>query len=112
MSKIGTYSALVGVNLVYACEAIFTKLAAEQEPLSMLYFLCLAGAFGVMAVYAVLWQQILKRMPVGDAYMFKGTSLIFVLLFSALLFHEGITWTNVIGACLIVGGIALYAKVE
>lgn len=112
MSKVGTYCALVGVNFIYACEAIFTKLAALQEPLSLAYFFCLGGAFSVMAIYAVLWQQILKRMPVGDAYMFKGTSLIFVLLFSALLFHEGITWTNIAGACMIIGGIAAYAKVE
>ena len=64
----------------------------------------------VLGVYAVLWQQILNRMPVSDAYMFKGTSLIFILILSFIFFGEAITVTNIIGAALIIGGIALNAK--
>lgn len=110
MNKVSTYCALVGLNFIYACEAIFTKLAALQEPLSFEYFLCLGGAFCVMGVYAILWQQVLKRIELSTAYMFKGTSLIFVLLLAALLFGESITWTNIMGALMIIGGITLFAK--
>lgn len=106
------YSILVGVNFVYACVSIAMKAASVQEPLTMPYFICLVCAFCGMAVYALLWQQVLKRIPVGDAYMFKGTSLIFVLLFSVFLFDEGISATNVLGACIIIGGIVLYARAE
>ena len=105
-----TYLALVGVNLVYACTSIFTKMASRQEMLSWPYLLWIAGAIGVMGVYAILWQQVIKRMPLSTAYMFKGTSLIFVLLFSALLFGETITLNNVIGSAIIIIGIVLYAK--
>lgn len=106
------YSALVGVNFVYACVSIAIKAASVQEPLTTPYFICLVCAFCVMAVYALLWQQVLRRVPVGDAYMFKGTSLIFVLLFSTFLFDEGISTMNILGACIIIGGIFLYAKAE
>ena len=105
-----TYLALVGVNLVYACTSIFTKMASRQEMLSWPYLLWIAGAIGVMGVYAILWQQVIKRMPLSTAYMFKGTSLIFVLLFSALLFGEAITLNNVVGSAIIIVGIVLYAK--
>lgn len=103
-------TALVGVNLVYACTSIFTKMASRQEMLSRPYLLWIAGAIGVMGVYALLWQQVIARMPISTAYMFKGTSLIFVLMFSALLFGEAITLNNVIGAVIIIAGIILFAK--
>ncbi|MBR5378402.1 MAG: EamA family transporter [Bacteroidales bacterium] len=101
---------LIGVNLVYACTSIFTKMASRQIMLSWPYLLWIAGAIVVMGVYALLWQQIITRMPVSTAYMFKGTSLVFVLLFSALLFGEMITITNIIGSMIIVLGIILFAK--
>lgn len=105
-----TYLALVGVNLVYACTSIFTKMASRQEMLSWPYILWIAGAVGVMGLYAILWQQVITRLPLSTAYMFKGTSLIFVLLISALLFGEAITTANIIGSVIIISGIVLFAK--
>lgn len=104
------YLALLGVNLIYACTSIFTKTASRSEMMSLPYLLWIAGAIGVMGVYAVLWQQVIKRMPLSTAYMFKGTSLVFVLLFSALLFGESITLNNVIGSAIIIAGIVLFAQ--
>ena len=104
------YFSLIGINLVYACTAIFTKMASRQEMLSWPYLMWIAGAVGVMGVYALLWQQVIARMPLSTAYMFKGTSLIFVLLISALLFGEAISLNNVIGAVIIIGGIVLFAN--
>lgn len=101
---------LIGVNLVYACTSIFTKMASRKEMLSWPYLLWIAGTVGVMGVYAILWQQVIKRMPIATAYMFKGTSLIFGLLFAYLLFGEQITLYNIIGAAIIITGIAIYAK--
>lgn len=85
-------------------------MASKQEFLSLNYLLFLAGAVIVMGVYALIWQQILKRMPVSDAYMWKGSTVIFTLALSALFFDESITWMNVFGSLLIVSGIALFAK--
>ena len=110
MTKVATYCSLVGVNLLYACVTLFTKYASQQEMGSLAYCLGLAGAIGVMGAYAICWQQILKRVELSTAYMFKGTSLIFVMLFACALFGEQITATNVIGALVIVGGIMLFAR--
>ena len=110
MTKVATYSSLVGVNLLYACVTLFTKFASQQEFCSVAYCLGLVGAIGVMGVYAVCWQQILKRVELSTAYMFKGTSLIFIMLFAFLLFGEAITIMNIIGAAVIITGITLFAK--
>lgn len=104
------YLSLIGVNLIYACTSICTKMASREEMLSWPYLFWIAGAIGVMGVYALLWQQVIARMPLSTAYLFKGTSLIFVLLFSALLFGEAITTNNLIGSAIIIAGIVLYAR--
>ena len=108
--SVNIYLALIGVNLIYACTSIFTKMASFHEVFSWPYLLCILGAFCVMGIYAFLWQQVIARMPLSTAYMFKGTSLIFVLLFSVVLFGETITWTNILGSVIIIAGITLFAK--
>lgn len=110
MRAVTKYGVLVGINLLYACVTLFTKFAAQQEFLSMPYCLGLAGAIGVMGTYAICWQQVLKRIDLSTAYMFKGTSLIFIMLLAYVLFGERITPNNIIGACVVIIGIALYAK--
>lgn len=98
------------VNFVYASVSIATKFTSFQEFLSLKYFLGLAIVVAMLGIYAIIWQQVLKRIELTTAYMFKGTSLIFVLLFSALIFNETITVWNIVGASLIVGGIVWFAK--
>lgn len=104
------YLALILVNLIYACTSIFTKMASVQDVLSWPYLLYIAGAVGVMGIYAVLWQQVITRMPLSTAFMFKGTSLIFILVFSAILFGESITINNIIGSVIIITGIVIYSQ--
>ena len=111
MNKVLKYSALVGINILYALVTLFTKSASMHPFLSEQYMACLFGAVTILGGYAICWQQILKRIPLSDAYMFKGTSLIFVLFLSVLVFGEGITINNIIGTTIIVIGITLYAKV-
>ena len=107
--KLTHYISLIAINLLYACVSIFTKLASQQEFMSWEYVLAFFGAVMVMGVYAVLWQQVLKRIELSVAYMFKGTSIIFVMLLAYLLFGEQITWNNILGAIIIIAGIVLFA---
>lgn len=104
-----TYIALIVINLLYALVSIFTKYASQHAFMSWHYVLGLISAVGVMGVYAILWQQVLKRVELSMAYMFKGTSLVFVILLAYVFFGEQITWNNIIGAIIIISGIVLFA---
>ena len=73
------------------------------------YMMGLIAAVGVKGLYAVLWQQILKQIELSMAYMFKSTSLIFVMLLAYVFFDEQITWNNIVGAIIIISGIVLFA---
>lgn len=108
--KILDIVALVGINLLYACVGICTKMAALQPPMSWPYLLWFGGAVAIIGAYAILWQQILKRIELSTAYMFKGTSLIYTMLIAALLFGEAITVPNILGSLIIIVGIFFLAR--
>ena len=110
MRKWMIYIVLIGINMLYACVSLFTKYASQQEFISWNYMCGLIGAVCVMGLYAVLWQQVLKRIELSLAYMFKGSSLIFVMLLANVIFGEQITWNNVVGAIIIISGIVLFAN--
>ena len=110
--KIGKLISLITVNLLYAIVLILNRMASIYAPLSLGYILLLSISVIVLAIYAISWQQIIKRMPISDAYMFKGTSIVFVLLLSSLIFGEIITWQTVVGSIIIIFGSALFAKAD
>ena len=85
-------------------------MASRQEPGGIPYFLCVAGAVGVLGLYAVLWQQVIARIPLAFAYLFRSSGLVFALLFAALLWGEPITINNLVGAAVMMVGITLYVK--
>ena len=96
--------------MLYACTGICTKMAAQQVMGSWPYLLWFGGAVAIIGLYAILWQQILRCIELGTAYLFKGTTLIFTMLIAALLFSETITIPNIIGSVIIVIGITLLAR--
>lgn len=100
---------LVGVNMIYACTGICTKMAAQQTAGSWPYLLWFGGAVAIIGLYALLWQQVLRRIELSTAYMFKGTTLVFTMLIAALLFGEPMTISNIVGSIIIITGITLLA---
>lgn len=106
----GQVLSLLGVFLLYSFEPIIAKLTSQHDFNSLAFWLGLGGIFGVLGLYAILWQQLLKRIPLSTAYMFRGSTLIYVLILSFLLLGDSITTFNGIGAGMIVIGIILFAQ--
>ncbi|MCD8026849.1 MAG: EamA family transporter [Clostridiales bacterium] len=80
--------------------------------MSVKYLLCYAVIIIILGIYAILWQQAIKGFNPSVAYSNKSVTTIWVLLFSELLFNEGITVNNIIGAVLIMLGVVLVTKNE
>lgn len=93
--------------LVYSCESVFVKLASYYSIFSIEYLLFFGFAIAVLGIYAVLWQIVLKSMPLSLAFNSKSITVVIILLFAHFLFGEEITIKNVIGSALIIGGIIL-----
>lgn len=101
---------LLLVNLLFSTVSIAVKYTSLQQLFSMRYFIGVIVVIAMLGTYAIVWQQILKRVDITLAYMFKATGIIYVLLYSVFLFGETITVWNVIGASIIITGIVLFVK--
>ena len=63
--------------------------------------------FVIMFGYAIIWQQILKRMPLTVAYANRPVTLRWGIIWGALIFGEKVTWNMIAGAAIIFAGIYL-----
>lgn len=97
---------------VYSLTGVASKFAAGEEFMSpkfiLLYGLSLFGLF----IYAFVWQQIIKHMPLITAYANKGVTVIWGILWGYLLFSEEITVRKLIGAAIIIAGIVLIVTAD
>lgn len=58
-----------------------------------------------MFVYAILWQQVLKVIPLSVASANKSITIIWGIIFGKLFFNEKIMWNMILGSILILTGI-------
>ena len=68
--------------------------------------------FMSLAIYAITWQQILKKVPLSIAYVNKATTIVWGLLISSFLFKENISLTNIVGAIVVIIGIIVIVRGE
>ena len=95
---------------LFSFSGVLSKLAAQQPMFSVGFFCYYAGTLCIMAIYAIVWQQIIHKLPLMVAYANKAVVVIWGLLWGLLFFHETITFGKVIGVVLVAAGVALFAK--
>lgn len=102
---------LHGTLLLYAGVSVFAKLAGvSMSAGSASQALWMLGAeFLLLAAYSVLWQQVLKRMPLSYAYSSKGICTLWTCLFGMLFFGESLTWGKAVGILVVLAGVWLVA---
>ena len=59
----------------------------------------------LMLVYAYFWQIVLSKLQLSVAYLSKGTMLFWSMIWSAFLFKEKVSWTNIVAVILIFIGV-------
>ena len=91
----------------YSFVGMFSKNAAQYSFLSTDYLKWYAGVVFVMGLYAVLWQQALKKLPLTTAYANKAIVTVWSVLWGYLFWNENITVGKIIGTVFIIVGIVL-----
>ena len=94
---------------VFSFGGVFSKLAAGEEFLSLKFCAYYGGLILLLGIYAIAWQQIIKRLPLTFAYANKAVGVIWGLVWGILFFGEGITPKKIIGAAIVIAGIVLYS---
>lgn len=93
--------------LIASSSGVFLKFASMCEFASFKYILYLGITIFVMSVYAVLWQEVLKLIPLNKAYLYKSSSIGISLMYAYIIFRETITAYNIIGCAMIIVGIMI-----
>ena len=106
---------LIGLHVllgIYSLSGFFSKNAAAQPFLSWKYIAFYCGMMAIMVIYAVGWQQVIKRLPLTLAFANKAVTVVWGILWGAVFFHESITPGKLIGAAVIVAGVVLFVKAD
>ena len=103
--KIRDYFLLHLLILFSTIGGICSKTAAQSELFSFRFFFFYGAMLFVLIVYAIGWQQIIKKLPLLTAYCNKAITVVWGMLWGALLFGETITLKNIIGAGIVMVGV-------
>lgn len=107
-----TLLALHALLALYSLCSICGKLAAGFEFMSPGFVLCYGGMIGVLGVYAIGWQQVIKRMPLTSAYANKAVTIVWGIVWGVLLFHEAVTPAKLLGAAVVLAGVVLFSVAD
>ena len=110
--NIKTFFALHMMLLLYSAGPVFSKLAAAQAHINARFLVCYGMVVLLLGLYAIGWQQIIKRLPLTTAFSNKAVTVVWGIIWGALFFHESVTIGKLIGAALIVTGIVIYSGAE
>lgn len=94
---------------VLSLSAVCSKLAGGHPFLSGKFILWYGLCLGCLAVFALGWQQVIRKIPLIEAYASRSVTVIWGLIWSVVLFGEAVTPGKLAGVCLIAAGIVLFA---
>ena len=90
---------------IYSVNTVIAKLVSGQKVFSPAFIGLLFLEVCVLGVYALLWQQLIKQFELSVAYANKAMGLIWSLIWSIVLFREGVKWNQLLGIVLVMIGI-------
>ncbi len=90
------------VIAIYTLSTVCAKFASGQEFMSFQFILYYGIEMMILGVYAIIWQQLLKKFDVSIAYANKAMGLLWSIVWAILIFNDTITIKNVIGVLIVI----------
>ncbi|MCI7789464.1 MAG: EamA family transporter [Lachnospiraceae bacterium] len=95
---------LQAIIIIYTVSSVMAKFASANKETPIKFFLFLGLEFAILAVYAVLWQQMIKRFDLSVAYANRSMAILWSMIWAVIFFHDKITLRNVLGVLLVLLG--------
>nr|WP_315521759.1 transporter [Olegusella massiliensis] len=111
-SKIKVYLSLQLLLMFYSLSTVLSKVASSLAFPSSSFMLCYIGIIGILGIYALGWQQIIKHLPLITAYANRAVTVVWGLIWGALIFHENMSILKLIGGLVVLIGVILYAAAD
>ena len=111
-SSLKEFLALHLFLMIYSISGLVSKLAAGKTIFSLAFLLLYGTEILLLAFYAIGWQQFVKRMPLSVAYANKAVAVVWGCVWGMIFFHERLTAGKLVGAILVLSGVALYGYAD
>ncbi len=96
--------ALQGIVAIYSLAGAAGKVASAYNFLSPGFILFYGMEILLLGLYAILWQQIIKRFDLSVAYANRAVALLWSMLWAVAFFHEKLTPANMLGILIVMAG--------
>ena len=93
--------------VIYTGSGICSKMTSNYPAMSFMWLFWLGLEVVFLGVYAIFWQQIIKRFDLSIAYANRAFAIFWSTLWAMLIFREKVTPANTIGVIVIFAGIML-----
>ncbi|MCF0185551.1 MAG: transporter [Bacteroidaceae bacterium] len=95
--------------MVFSLGSLCSKMAAGQSFLSFKFCLFYGGLIAALGIYAIGWQQVIKKLDLTVAYANKAVTVFWGIVWGKVFFDEPITVKKLIGAAIVISGVVLYS---
>jgi drug/metabolite transporter (DMT)-like permease len=97
-----------GAVIVYTGSDICSKFTSHYQAFSGMWLFFVFLELVCLGSYAILWQQIIKRFDLSIAYANRATAIFWSMLWSILIFREGmLSVKNIICVLVVFSGVLL-----
>lgn len=96
--------------MVYSTGGICSKKASGELFLSPMFCVYYGVVLMLVFLYAIGWQQVIKRLDLTIAYANKAVTVIWGMIWGYLFFDEKMSINKLVGSLLVITGIIIYAK--
>ena len=98
--------------MLFSLTSVAARYAGFFDIISLPALSLYALSFGLQAVYAVLWQQVLKAVPLSHAYLAKAVTVPLGVFWGWTLFGEVLTLSRLIGVAIVLSGVLVISSEE
>ena len=108
-NKVKTFLILHFMLMIYSLSGVCSKMAAKQRFLSSKFLLYYGGIILLLGFYAIVWQQIIKRLALTTAFANKVVTIVWGIIWGMIFFQEKVSLRQIIGALIVIVGVVVYA---
>lgn len=91
--------------IILSLSGVCSKMASKHSFMSKEYIFYYGLVILNLAVYAIVWQQIIKKLPLNTAYANKAIMVVWGMVWGVIFFGEKITWNMIVGGIVVIIGV-------
>jgi len=100
------------IFILYSISSAIAKKTSSYAFFSYEFIILYGIILFILVIYALIWQMVLKKLPLTVAYSNKGVVVLWTFLWAVIFFNEHINMNNIIGGIIVIIGIGVINKNE